>query len=80
MVQITATELKSNLGKYLLLAQNQDIYITKSGTRVVKLAGVKPDKVKDIESLFGVAQTDGTDLEASALKQERLASRYESIS
>jgi len=27
---ITATELKMNLGKYLIMAETQDIYITKN--------------------------------------------------
>ena len=31
MMSITATELKSNLGKYLLLAATEDIFITKNG-------------------------------------------------
>ena len=30
-MSITATELKSNLGKYLLLAATEDIFITKNG-------------------------------------------------
>lgn len=29
-MSITATELKSNLGKYLLLAATEDIFITKT--------------------------------------------------
>ena len=28
---ITATELKNNLGKYLILAATEDIFITKNG-------------------------------------------------
>ena len=30
-MSITATELKNNLGKYLLLSATEDIYITKNG-------------------------------------------------
>ena len=30
---ITATELKNNLGKYLILAATEDIFITKNGYR-----------------------------------------------
>ena len=30
-MSITATELKSNLGKYLLLAATEDIFITRNG-------------------------------------------------
>ena len=28
---ITATEVKTNLGKYLMLAETEDIYITRNG-------------------------------------------------
>ncbi|MDY5699569.1 MAG: type II toxin-antitoxin system prevent-host-death family antitoxin, partial [Lachnospiraceae bacterium] len=30
-MSITATELKINLGKYLMLAKTEDIYITRNG-------------------------------------------------
>ena len=30
-MSITATELKANLGKYLQMAETEDIYITKNG-------------------------------------------------
>ena len=36
-MSITATELKQNLGKYLLLSAQEDIYITKNGKVVAKL-------------------------------------------
>ena len=35
-MSITATELKSNLGKYLLLAATEDIFITRNGKVVAK--------------------------------------------
>lgn len=34
---ITATELKQNLGKYLLLSVHEDIYITRNGKTIAKL-------------------------------------------
>ena len=34
---ITATELKNNLGKYLILAATEDIFITKNGKTIAKL-------------------------------------------
>ena len=37
-MSITATELKSNLGKYLMLAETEDIYITRNGKVVAKLS------------------------------------------
>ena len=36
-MSITATELKANLGKYLLLAATEDVYITQYGKIVAKL-------------------------------------------
>ena len=37
-MSITATELKMNLGKYLLLAESEDIFITKNEKVVAKLS------------------------------------------
>ena len=34
---VSATELKSNLGKYLELAVRQDIFITKNGRTITRL-------------------------------------------
>ncbi|MGI6162797.1 MAG: type II toxin-antitoxin system Phd/YefM family antitoxin [Bacillota bacterium] len=51
---ITATELKTNLGKYLELAAKQDIYVTKNGRRVAKLTSATTDKVALLDSLVGI--------------------------
>ena len=42
---ITATELKTNLGKYLILAETEDIYITRNGKVVAKLSNPYQDRV-----------------------------------
>lgn len=69
-MSITATELKSNLGKYLMLAETEDIYITKNGKIVAKLSNPYQDKVNIAKSLFGVLPSDMT-LEES--REERLS-------
>ena len=51
---ITATELKTNLGKYLMLASTEDILITQYGKVVAKLTNPFQDRVDIAESLFGV--------------------------
>ena len=79
MLQITATELKTNLSKYITLAEREDVVITKSGKSVVKLTGIKQDKVKEIESLFGCVPWDGEDIDIKQFKAERLIKKYESI-
>ncbi|MBR4862646.1 MAG: type II toxin-antitoxin system prevent-host-death family antitoxin [Firmicutes bacterium] len=52
-MSITATELKANLGKYLQLAEFEDIYITKNGKVVAKLSNPNIDRVKIAKSLIG---------------------------
>ena len=36
-MSITATEFKTNLGKYLMLAATEDIFISKNGKIIAKL-------------------------------------------
>ncbi|MCD8107251.1 MAG: type II toxin-antitoxin system prevent-host-death family antitoxin [Oscillospiraceae bacterium] len=50
---ITATEFKVNLGKYLILAETEDIFISKNGKVSVKLVNSNQDKVEAMRSLFG---------------------------
>ncbi len=68
-MSITATELKSNLGKYLLLAATEDIFITRNGKVVAKLTNPYQDRVDMAKSLFGVLPSDMTLEEA---REERL--------
>ena len=59
-MSITATELKINLGKYLMLAETEDIYITRNGKVVAKLSNPYQDRVDVAKSLFGVLSNDMT--------------------
>ena len=68
-MSITATELKQNLGRYLLLAATEDVYITKNGKVVAKLSNPNQDRVNMAKSLFGVLPQDITLEEA---KNERI--------
>ena len=69
-MSITATELKENLGKYLLLSATEDIYITKNGKIISKLSNPFQDRVAVARSLFGVIPADMTLEEA---REERLS-------
>ena len=53
MMSITATELKQNLSKYLLLSMTEDIYITRNGKVVSKLTNPFQDKLSTVDALFG---------------------------
>ena len=54
IISITATELKANLDKYLLLAATEDIFITQSGKIIAKLPNPFQNRVEIAESLFGI--------------------------
>ena len=51
---ITATELKKNLGKYLVLAATEDIMITQYGKIVAKLSNPFQERLDIAQSLFGI--------------------------
>ena len=59
-MSITATELKNNLGKYLMLAATEDTFITKNGKVVAKLSNPHQDRVDMAKSLFGILPADIT--------------------
>ena len=69
-MQITATELKLKLGKYLSLANQRDIYITKNGQRVARLTNPSPDRVAVLDSLVGIARSE--DVTLDDIRKERL--------
>ncbi len=68
-MSITATELKLNLGKYLILAETEDIYITRNGKVVAKLSNPFQDRVDIAKSLFGILPSD---LSLEESREERL--------
>ena len=70
-MSITATELKLNLWKYLLLAATQDIYITRNGKTIAKLVSPYQDRVDTVDALFGSVPDTMTLEEA---REERLNS------
>lgn len=65
-MSITATELKQNLGKYLLLSAKEDIYITKNGKVIAKLSNPNQNRVDTAKSLFGILPRDASLEDAKA--------------
>ena len=68
-MSITATELKNNLGKYLLLSATEDIYITKNGKVVAKLVNPHQNRIETAKSLFGILPKD---VDLNKAREERL--------
>lgn len=68
---VTATEFKTNFGKYLAMAAQQDIFIMKNGKTVAKLTNPAVDKVAVLDSLVGILPSDAE----VDVKEERLAEK-----
>lgn len=71
-MSITSTELKLNLGKYLQLAESEDIYITRNGKVIAKLTNPYQDRVDVVKSLYGVLPADVTLEEARNERLDRI--------
>ena len=76
-MEITLTELKSNLGKYIIMSQEEDILVTKNGKIISRLTepfSARKDRVKRhsiAEQLAG--SIGGKYISLDDLRAERLA-------
>ena len=70
---VTATEFKTNFGKYLDLLAKEDIFITRNGKTVAKV--INP-QVSAVDSLRGMLKNAPSDIDMDSLREERL-SKYE---
>ena len=71
-MSITATELKSNLSKYLILSATEDIFITRNGKVISKLTNPFQGRVDVAKSLFGILPADITLEEARAERLKKV--------
>ena len=68
MLQVTTTEFKENLSKYLTLANKDEIIITRNG---VPIAQVSPPKKESlVNELIGIIPDDGYTIDDA--RKERL--------
>lgn len=70
---VTATEFKTNFGKYLDMITKEDIFITRNGKTIAKV--VNP-QISAVDSLRGMLKDAPSDLDLNSLREERL-SKYE---
>ena len=68
---VTATEFKTNLGKYLEMAMKQDIFITKNGKSIARLTSPTVNKLAVLDSLVGIVSEDSA-MDEEAIRKERL--------
>ncbi len=70
---VTATEFKTNFGKYLEMIAKEDIFITRNGKTVAKV--VNP-RISAVDSLRGMLKNIPADIDTDSLREERLL-KYE---
>lgn len=70
---VTATEFKTNFGKYLDMLTKEDIFITRNGKTIAKV--INP-QVSAVDSLRGMLKNVPSDIDIDFLREERL-SKYE---
>ena len=70
---VSATEFKTNFGKYLDLISKEDIFITRNGKTIAKV--INP-QVSSVDSLRGMLKEVTAGIDLDSLREERL-SKYE---
>ena len=77
-MQIALSDLKVNVGKYVEIAKNQDVIITKYGTPIAKIIRYDkepwymkkmPAAITSVEQLFGTLPSDA---DLDEVKSDRL--------
>ncbi len=78
-MQISLSDLKVNVGKYVDLAETEDVIITKYGKPAAKIVRFDkepwylkkmPEKVTSVEQLFGTLPSD---IDLDVVRTERLS-------
>lgn len=74
MKLISVSELEINTGKYVAMATNEDIMITKNGKVVAKLVTAKADKKTAFEHLKNLVPKDAKNkgISLEQVREERL--------
>ena len=74
---VTATEFKTNIGKYLSLVGTEEVLITKNGRGVAKLVSVHGGSVPALRPLRGMLR--GANTTRESIREERLEKYSESV-
>lgn len=67
---ISATQLKTNTGRYLRRASTEDVFVTMNGKVIATISNPSRDKQALLDSLVGIASSSPVTLEQA--RAERL--------
>lgn len=73
---VTATEFKTNFGKYLELIAKEDIFITRNGKIIAKV--VNP-QISAVDSLRGILKDVPADPDLDSIREERLSKHEDHV-
>jgi prevent-host-death family protein len=73
-MQISLTELKNNTGKYVVLADKEDIFVTKNGRQIAKITNTKVDKREALKSFIGIISGD-IEIDLDKMRTERIMNK-----
>ncbi|MCL2360367.1 MAG: type II toxin-antitoxin system Phd/YefM family antitoxin [Defluviitaleaceae bacterium] len=76
---VTATDLKTNLGKYLDLLDTEDIIVTRNGRKIARLIRDEEDVLAEVQSLYGILSVSEGDEKAEPKNNEERVRRYDRI-
>lgn len=68
---VTATKLKSNIGRYLDAASTEDVFVSRKGRIIAKISNPASDKIALLDNLVGMARN--VNMTADEARAERLA-------
>ena len=68
---VTATEFKTNMGRYLNMLSNDVIYITRNGKEIAMVSSPKVGRQALLDDLVGIIP-DNEDIDENRINEERL--------
>lgn len=71
-MQISMAELAENLDKYVNLAQNEDIWISRDGQDVARLTSADTPKMKALKNFMKLKGILPADTDVDAIREERI--------
>jgi len=74
---VNATEFKTRAGKYLELAEKEEIIITRNGREVAKLVPINKSGTPNADFLYGIlSNIEDKNITTQDIREERLKRKY----
>lgn len=72
MTRVSMSELRTDLDKYVAMANGQDIIITENGKAVAKLVTAEATKKEAFKHFLSLFPEKGLDLDQDQVREERM--------